>query len=228
MESLNTSDDDSLSDDDEFLPIRHSCCRQNLYISQTKLTNENGQRLPFWGLFTSEKLKPGDFVGFYTGEWWDPHAYERRSNKKKLNEYALNTSNELIISPPIEAYGRPDMEKHPISMCNEPSAFETANAFVAEFQFRVDEINIEKDKIDKDRHDEYFPACGLVMCKTIGRNREILWTYGGNPRPYRAGKNCKRPKKSQWKKPYDVLGQIPPCAVPIHIRTRVSRKRKKQ
>lgn len=217
----------SRKDTPEFLiDIDHPCCRPDLYIARTKLC-KNGQRYTFLGLFTGKPLKAGQFIGFYTGEWWDPEAYERRKDKHKLNEYALNTSADLIISPPIAKYEkRPDIKKHPMSISNEPNEKQISNAILVEYNFNVDEIDIDADEIDEERWDDDFPAAALVTCKDIKKDEEILWTYGGNPRPYRKGKSCKRPKKLE--DPFKVLKSIPPCAVPIKIRTRISKEKTKK
>lgn len=225
MLSLNTSSDDTL-DDEDLVPIHHPACRQDLYIARTKLCDKNGKRLNFLGVFTAKPLKPGDFVGFYTGEWWEENAYERRANLAKLNEYALNTSSELVISPPIEeGESRPDPTKHPMSICNEPPLHLRANAFLTEYKFNIDEIDIDADKVDPSRWDDDFPAAGILMCTALGAHKEIVWSYGGT-RPYAHGKSCKPPKKQVWKNPFNVLGSIPPCAVPIRIRTRAKKRKR--
>ena len=73
-------------------------------------------------------------------------------------------------------------------MANEPPTYSMANAILREYQFNFDEL---EDGMDEARFDEDFDAIGLVACRDIGRNREILWFYGSSyPRPYTVGKQC--------------------------------------
>ena len=89
-----------------------------------------------------------------------------------------------------------------------------ANAYLVEYTF-LDEL---EDGLDPDEYgDEEFSALGLVACRTIGKNREILWSYGPSyPRRYQHGKNCRRP--SHPEDPRDVFKRIPLEAVSHSIR----------
>lgn len=226
MISLNTSSDESM-DDEDYHPVIHPCCRNDLYIARTKLCSATGRRLPFLGVFTSKPLKVGDFVGFYTGEWWDPKAYKKLEDRDQRDEYAFGTSDGVIISPPIRTNGRPAPTSCPMAMCNEPIEHSVANAMIMEYKFLLDEINIDPDLVDDERHDNEFTAAGVVMCRPIGANKEILWYYGKNfHRGYDAGKNCKSPHKKKLQDPLEVLGRIPRCAVPITIRKIPERSKK--
>ena len=84
------------------------CCRNGLYIAQTKLAGSDGGRLPFRGLFASKSLCVGAFVGFYTGDWYTPEKLESMPDVRRRNEYAVSTSgdsrcDEIICSPPVRA-----------------------------------------------------------------------------------------------------------------------------
>jgi hypothetical protein len=220
MISLNTSDDSS-SDESDREEVEHDCCIDGLYVKRTKLHDANGRRHTFRGLFTSKPLKRGEFLGFYTGNWWDPERYERLATAKKraLDRYAVTTFSGLVLSPPLRQ-GLVTM-KHPLAMMNEPNPYSESNAMMVEYEFCIDELDLsEKEKLKlEDRWDEDFPAVGLVMCKSVGKHKEILWTYGASyPRPYRIGKSCKAPRKSSLQDPLQVFEAIPPCAVPIRIK----------
>jgi hypothetical protein len=65
------------SDDDGAEDIDHECCRGGLYGAQTRLKDTDGRRRDFLGLFTRRKIKRGEFIGFYTGEWCTERAYNR-------------------------------------------------------------------------------------------------------------------------------------------------------
>lgn len=203
------------------LDIEHECCRDGLYVAQTGLSDENGRRHSFMGLFTRRKIRKGEFIGFYTGEWFTECAYQRlRPAQRAMRDaYAVSLSSDLVVSPPMNRRGRrdlqrrPDMKKHPLSMANEPSLHRQANVILKEYSFLYDEI---ESGVDEERADESFDAIGLVACRDIGRNREIFWSYGPHyPRPYPAGKNCRQPEAAQ--DPASLYEFIPLCAVPAFI-----------
>ena len=72
MNLISSESDESEDEEDE---ISHECVRDGLYVAQTRLYDENGDRHNFLGLFTKRKLKAGDFIGFYTGEWYTERAF---------------------------------------------------------------------------------------------------------------------------------------------------------
>ena len=203
------------SDDDGAEDIDHECCRDGLYVAQTRLNDTDGRRRDFLGLFTRRKIKKGEFIGFYTGEWYTERAYNRlrASQRTQRNEYAISSSSGLILSPPIGRYRRPTIKDHPISMANEPSRYYQANATLREYSFNFDEV---EDGLEEARFDEDFDAIGLIACRDIGRNREILWFYGAAfPRPYSVGKQCKMPPNAE--DPIKMFDYIPLTAVPHFI-----------
>lgn len=222
MISLLSSDSSDSEDDEQIIEIENPCCRSGLYIAQTKLLDENGQRLQELGLFTSRRLRPGQFIGFYTGEWWNKKAFEKLKDVKKRNEYALQVERDLVLSPPIYKYGKPSSMKHPLSFSNEPEEFRQANSYLEVYNFCVDEIDVNPDSLNDTDVD--FPACGLVVCRTIGKNKEILWNYGSSyPRRYNEGRSCKRPKEEKLEDPVDLFRFIPKEAVPLKIHKRAKK-----
>ena len=97
------------SDDNGAEDIDHECCRGGLYVAQTRLNDTDGRRRDFLGLFTRRKIKRGEFIGFYTGEWYTERAYNRLRARQRTqrDEYAISSSSGLILSPPIGRYRRP-------------------------------------------------------------------------------------------------------------------------
>ena len=82
------------------------CCRNGLYIAQTKLAGSDGGRLPFRGLFASKSLCVGAFVGFYTGDWYTPEKLESMPDVRRRNEYAVSTSGDARCDEIICSKGR--------------------------------------------------------------------------------------------------------------------------
>ena len=78
--------------------VYNPCCRNGLYIAQTKLAGSDGGRLPFRGLFASKALCVGAFVGFYTGDWYTP---------KKLESIGIRDNNQ---QQPQQPNGIPDLQ----------------------------------------------------------------------------------------------------------------------
>lgn len=204
------------SDDDGAEDIDHECCRPALYVAPTRLTDHTtGRRHDFLGLFTRRKIRKGEFIGFYTGDWFTERAYNRlrAAQRAQRDIYAISASSGLILSPPVGRNRRPTAKDYPISMANEPSHYDEANAILREYSFNFDEV---EDGLEEARFDEDFDAIGLIACRDIGRNREILWFYGAAfPRPYHVGKQCKVPANEE--DPMKMFGYIPLTAVPHFI-----------
>ena len=210
MNLISSESDESDDEEDE---ISHECVRDGLYVAQTRLYDENGGRHNFLGLFTKRKLKAGDFIGFYAGEWYTERAYARLRARAARDVYAISSSSGLVLSPPLSRGRRPNHRHYPISMANEPPTYSMANAILREYQFNFDEL---EDGMDEARFDEDFDAIGLVACRDIGRNREIMWFYGSSyPRPYTVGKQCKMPQNAE--DPSQLFQYIPLSAVPTNI-----------
>ena len=74
---MNLVSSESHESDDGAEDIDHECCRGGLYVAQTRLNDTDGRRRDFLGLFTRRKIKRGEFIGFYTGEWYTERAYNR-------------------------------------------------------------------------------------------------------------------------------------------------------
>lgn len=208
------------SEDEErdVTPIRHPACRANLYYAPTTLTDETGTPLHQLGLFTSARLNVGEFLCLYNGEWYDVDAYEALPNQQRLNEYAIQTEDSeggLVVVPPLSGV-RPNPDLYPASMANEPQAQRESNAYLVEYKFLLDELDVDPATVDEERVDDEFVGVGLVACRTIGAHREIFWSYGdGFPRRYRAGRQCAAPERMQ--DPREVLGRIPRDCVSLDV-----------
>ena len=217
------SEDDEVVQDRAVHPIASPCCRPNLYYAQTTLTDENGVRLNQFGLFTSVSLGVGAFISMYNGDWYDYDYYESlpSARRLRLNEYAIQTDDSegsLVVAPPL-AGTRPDPNRYPASMANEPQAQLQANAMLVEHSFLIDDINVDASTVDQERVDDEFVGVGLVACRQIGPHREIFWSYGGNfPRRYTAGRGCRSPRRSLIENPIDIIGRIPRDACSLDVR----------
>ena len=217
------SEDDDVADIRTATQIHSPSCRPNLYHAQTTLTDEQGVRLNQLGLFTSVTLNVGAFICMYNGSWYDFDYYESLSNgqREALNEFAIQTDDSeggLVVAPPLTA-SRPDPDRYPASMANEPQAQRIANAMLIEYSFLIDEVSADPSTIDEERVDDEFVGVGIVCCRQIGAHREVFWSYGDHfPRRYTAGRTCRAPPRNAMENPRDVLGRIPRDCVSLDVR----------
>ena len=126
------SEDEEIVQSRAMTQINHPACRPNLYYSQTMLTNQNGTRLDELGLFSSEALSLGSFVGIYTREWYDEQYYESLDDAERAarERYAITTSDDegnVIVSPPLQGV-RPNPIQHPMTTSKEPQVERQANS----------------------------------------------------------------------------------------------------
>ena len=125
FQSLGASTVETTDDDDvfEFLPIQTQSCRQDLYVSRTRLHDEpSGQRYDFWGLFCHKDIRKGEFIGMYAGLW-----IHSSQSFNFGNRYAIDLSHGMTVAPPGQ---RPNPQQYPIAMANEPRPHTTANAML--------------------------------------------------------------------------------------------------
>ena len=164
------------------LPAQSPSCRGDLYVSRSQRRDAAGRQYSFWGLYCHAALARGDFIGMYAGAWaHDTAAFEWG------NRYTVQAAS-MLVSPPGQ---RPDPQRYPIAMANEPSAGEDANAALHAWVFERDEV----DAPDAVRDDE-FHGVGLVACVDIPAHAEILWFYGRSYdalRDYAPGRACDAP-----------------------------------
>ena len=151
---------------EEKISIDNANCIPTLYISRSELKNADGDMFDFWGLYNDTDLKPGDFIGMYNGIWI--HESEGFSFGHK---YAIELSHGMMVAPPGQ---RPNPQKYPIAMANEPHKDGEANSTMVELIFGREHI----DNIPHDVKDERFYGIGMFACKDIPKGTEILWFYG--------------------------------------------------
>ena len=186
------------------------CCRNGLYIAQTKLAGSDGGRLPFRGLFASKSLCVGAFVGFYTGDWYTPEKLESMPDVRRRNEYAVSTSgdarcDEIICSPPVQRH-RIDEMKYPVGLANEPGKYSTANCMLVEYKFTMDELT-DPSLVPEDLHGEEIVAIGIVTTRVVGAHRELTWHYGSSyRRSYDVGRPTRLPRGLRPEDPIVALG----------------------
>ena len=200
---------DESDDEQDGVPVHNPCCRHGLYVAQTKLACPDGQRLPFKGLFTSQPLPIGAFVGLYTGEWYTAEQLESKPDVRRRNEYAVSTSgdarcDEVICSPPVRR--GIDASKYPAGIANEPGKDSTARCMLCEYKFTMDEL-VQPDLVPEELHGEDIAAIGLVTTRPIGAHRELTWHYGPHyRRNYEVGKPTQLPQGVRVEDPIIALG----------------------
>lgn len=139
-----------------------SCsCRDGLYVSATALRRPDGRPHRFRGLFTSDSIPSGGFVGFYSGAWFaagEPHP---------RSAYAVSSDCGVVV--PI---GRPiDGELHPMAIMNEPVSGESANVAV-----RV--LTRVADVAPRLPPGSCVEAVAFFAARDIERDEELKWFYG--------------------------------------------------
>lgn len=217
------SEDDEIVQNRAMTHINHPACRPNLYYAQTMLTDQNGTRLDELGLFTSEALPIGSFVGLYTGEWYDEQCYESLDDAERAarDRYAITTSDDegnVIVSPPLQG-ARPNPMQHPMTTSNEPQEGRQANSILTTYRFLLDDVDTDPDTVDDERHDDEFVGVGLLVCRSVGRHQEIVWHYGASyARPrYKEGRTCNPPPRNRMQNPLDVIGRVPRNACSVDV-----------
>ena len=188
---LNLLSDES-DEEQEGQHVYSPCCRNGLYIAQTKLAGSDGGRLPFRGLFASKSLGVGAFVGLYSGDWYTPEKLESMPDVRRRNEYAVSTSgdsrcDEIICSPPAQRH-RIDEVKYPVGLANEPGKYSTANCMLVEYKFTMDELT-DPSLVPEDLHGEEIVAIGIVTTPSFGIRppSATIGSSGRNPRGRRVG-----------------------------------------
>ena len=163
------------------MEVNARTCIEFLYVSESRLTDETGKRM--LGLYSSKSLTKGDFIGLYTGKW-----YEEPIDLSPVEEkYTLSTGRYVIV-PDIE-FGkyRPDPVEFPMAMANEPLSHKRANSTFIPLEI------VGSDVIGGNESDLY-EALGLFACQNIRAHTEIVWNYGATyKRSYEVGKFRQRP-----------------------------------
>jgi hypothetical protein len=164
--------------------------RPFLAVSQTTLTNVNGKRHPFHGLFTTLDIPKGGFIGFYNGEY---HQTEKPYNGR--DAYVFTTSDGYI--KPSRKKKAVDPAAYPIAMMNEPRPSESANVCAVE-------LSSAKNVIPHRKPSTKIGAVGVYACRKIKAGEEIFINYG---RHYKRN-HYDNPDGID---PYKLVG--PPCKI---------------
>lgn len=163
--------------------------RPNLIVQQT-LLKKGKKRLEFNGLFTSESIPKGGFIGFYSGDFFD------EEDEIPNSHYALNGSGYTVVPPGENTRRGVDPLLHPLGMANEPPLGTVANATVVEWSLAKDAI----PGIDPKRR---VGVLAIHACRDIEVGEEIYFHYGElydrrhyGRKPYNVGKGCTISRKS--------------------------------
>lgn len=126
------------------------------------------------GLFTTETIPEGAWIGFYTGNGLDESEYESLTEEQRLHmeRYALTSvinKKGYTWCPPYEADDIPDFTKHAMAAINEPDSEQVANviALASMMQLRT-----------RDHNEHHFAVLSFFACKKIPTGAELLWNYG--------------------------------------------------
>ena len=185
--SLDTEDDATdIEEDARTLPNANAFVRQGVFVAPSSTVG-------WWkggglGLFSGVRMRAGDLIGYYTGEWRSEAEYGAmpEAQRRRLDEYAVTVEPELergrgdatpmVVSPPMpEQQPRPDPASFPLAFANEATRPLTANAAFTLVQMRVDDV---RGAVPADQVDGEWLGLAVYACRDIGRNREILVHYG--------------------------------------------------
>lgn len=195
---------------DEIIIVTQRNCRSSLYVTRATIHEDNSPNE--FGLFCTEKLIAGNFIGLYNGEWFTAEAFDSLHDHEARSKYAISAVDaqlgDAVVSPPLQG-GRPDPKVFPLAMANEPPPGGTANCYLVEYQFLMDEVNIDS-AIDQTRHDVPYSALGLVASEMIEPHAELFWHYGSTfPRNYDEGAAANLPKGVSLEDPLTLLSRVP-------------------
>ena len=164
-------------------------CRPFLAVAPTTLRDDMNVRLPMHGLFTTQDLPAGSFLGFYNGVFRD-------GDYKGRDTYVMSTSDFHIR--PKKTRKRVDPAQYPLAMCNEPSATQEANVFLIEFTRAKHVLPHLPAKTS-------IAAVGFYTCRAVRAGEELFVHYGNRfARSYPVGTACRR-NKSECETPEDMM-----------------------
>ena len=128
------------------LPVPGPWVRENLYIAQTQLTGANGQRLDEYGLFASDDIAAGSYIGAYSGTFMPATKFNKLAKKNKhMKRHAVQLVFDIIggkQDPPQMLFilpkkhtGTDFIRQHPVQMMNEPPEGGIANTTFLQERF---------------------------------------------------------------------------------------------
>lgn len=140
--------------------------RPFLEVRQTTLRDlATGKRQPFNGLFTTRKIRAGEFVGFYSGKWY-PSGYEGSDT-----DYLFGTVCRAEVRPPRRKDRSVDPVRYPMAMINEPPPGTRAN--VASMEYTK-----AKNVIGHLKPSTKICAVAFHACRDIPAGKELFMNYG--------------------------------------------------
>ena len=165
--------------------------RPKLIVKQTHLL-KGKKRLPFMGLFTTEKIRKYDFIGIYTGEFYQEVDDEDDATDVSVptSPYAMNLSGWTIVPPESKIEG----ELRPMAMINEPPKGATANVSIVEWVKAEDALPGIETMNEKPAE---VVMAAFHACRDIEPHEELYFHYGNKydrrhygRRPYNVGDPC--------------------------------------
>ena len=207
---------------EHLLPFPGPWVGKNLYIAQTLLTDANGLRLKEYGLFTSEDIKAGSYLGAYSGTFMPAVKFNKLAKRNKdMKRHAVQLvfnvidgnqdPSQMLFILPQEHTVADFVKKHPMQMMNEPPEGGIANTTF--LQHRYDREIVKSTY----RTDTEWWAGVLVYATTdVEAGEELYIHYGteyaevrkafnytvGSPAPY-------APSTMKYSKsPDDVVAEI--------------------
>ena len=195
------------------ITTKSNACIPHLYVKKTNILNPENIKFDFYGLFSSKSLTKGDFIGLYSGDWYEEPI--QLSEEESL--YSVSTGDYVIV-PEIDDNGRPNPERFPIAMANEPPIAKRANAQMVSWK-------IDGKYVQDSNSDEKYTGFGLIACRNIHAHTEIVWYYGdeySQNRKYNVGKGCRvNVAGNVAQHPQNILKKIPRNSVNFYIQTPV-------
>ena len=148
-----------------------------LYVDQTKLRDNKGQRLDQLGVFCHTRIRAGDFICAFTGSFMAKERFDRKAaGHKAMRRHAVQLDFNKIGDKTEESqmlYAMPDEDSvsfgrvHVAQCLNEPQKGTRANVVFFQHQYVKD---VEKD--------EYYTAILVYAAHPIAAHSEIHLHYG--------------------------------------------------
>ena len=178
------------------LPVPGPWVREKLYIAQTQLTGANGQRLDEYGLFASDDIAAGSYIGAYSGTFMPATKFMTQAKQKKaMMRHAVQLvfdkvdgrqdPSQMLFILPKEHTGTDFVREHPVQMLNEPPENGIANTFL--FQQRFDREVQTGYRTDN----QYYSAVLVYTTTMVPAHQELYIHYGDEYAGVRKSNNYK-------------------------------------
>ena len=151
-------------------------CAHWVRIEQTKLTDKDGNFLPFAGAhvaITAGEISRGTFVGCYRGKW-----IRRRSAapyRGALAPYAMETDDFFIVPQAEDGNSsQADLDEYPMAAVNEVPLGHAANCTFKRF-FTERDVRLP---MHDERLAQRIDAVALYTTRAVQPGEELLTDYG--------------------------------------------------